>query len=124
MPTPKKSQQPKKTDPIEMLQQVQVQNEAKKERVVRMDTLVHDFDIQYLFDLNRDLRAFYLKIGDEHILELLDQMTGIMRELTEIITQVNAKKISLEQGQKEIQEKLVEVNEILQMMKNWESIGC
>ena len=107
-----------------MLQQVQVQNEAKKERVVRMDTLVHDFDIQYLFDLNRDLRAFYLKIGDEHILELLDQMTGIMRELTEIITQVNAKKISLEQGQKEIQEKLVEVKEILQMMKNWESIGC
>jgi uncharacterized membrane protein YjjP (DUF1212 family) len=50
-------------------------------------------------------------------------MTLAMSELSEIIEQVKAKRISLEQGQKEIQDKLKEVNEVLQLMNDWEATG-
>lgn len=50
-------------------------------------------------------------------------MTILMQELTEIINQVKAKRISLEQGQREIQEKLQEINQVLQMMQDWEATG-
>lgn len=115
---------PKKTEPeIKILQNFEVKNAEKSEKVGRMEDLIHDFDVQKLLDLNTRLRAYYEKIGDTKALDLLDRMTIAMNELTEIIDQVKAKRISLEQGQKEIQEKLVEINEVLQMMNDWGATG-
>lgn len=115
---------PKKTDPeITILQKFEEKNAEKSEKVGRMEDLIHDFNVQKLLDLNTRLRAYYEKIGDEKALDLLDRMTVVMNELTEIIEQVKAKRISLEQGQKEIQEKLREVNEVLQLMNDWEATG-
>ncbi len=109
-----------KTDPeIKILQNFEVKNAEKSEKVGRMEDLIHDFDVQKLLDLNTRLRAYYEKVGDAKALDLLDRMTIAMNELTEIIDQVKAKRISLEQGQKEIQEKLIEINEVLQMMNEW-----
>ncbi len=62
-----------------------------------MENLIHNFDAQKLLDLNERLRTFYKKVGDEKALGLLDRMTVVMNELTEIIDQVQAKRISLEQ---------------------------
>lgn len=62
-----------------------------------MEELIHDFDVQKLLDLNTRLRAYYEKVGDTKALDLLDRMTIAMNELTEIIEQVQAKRISLEQ---------------------------
>lgn len=88
-----------------------------------MEELIHDFDVQKLLDLNTRLRTYYEKVGDEKALDLLDRMTIVMNELTEIIEQVKQKRISLEQGQREIQEKLMEINEVLQMMQDWQATG-
>lgn len=113
-----------KTDPeIKILQNFEVKNAEKSEKVGRMEDLIHDFDVQKLLDLNTRLQAYYKKIGDEQALDLLDRMTLAMDELSEIINQVKAKRISLEQGQKEIQEKLQEINQVLQMMQDWEATG-
>jgi uncharacterized coiled-coil DUF342 family protein len=88
-----------------------------------MENLVHDFDVQKIITLNEKLQTYYRNIGDERTLELLDRMTLAMNELSEIIEQVKAKRISLEQGQREIQEKLTEINQVLQMMQSWEATG-
>lgn len=114
-----------KKEPAEtkLLRDLSILQWAKTERVQKMETLVDTFDTQGLLKLNHDLREYYESIGDSRMLKLLDQMTGIMDELTEIINQVKAKRISLEQGQKELQEKLSEINEVLQTMQEWEMTG-
>ncbi len=112
-----------KPETVKILEDFTAKNEEKSDRVARMEDLVHNFDMQHILDLNEKLRFYYKKIGDKQILELLDTMTVIMQELTEIIHQVKTKRLSLEQGQKEIQEKLSEINEVLQTMKDWEATG-
>ncbi len=118
-----KAPQQKNPEEVQILQDFQNKNVEKNERVVNMENLVHDFDVEDVLKLNDELRTYYKKIGDARILDLLDEMTEIMRDLSEIIEQVKAKRISLEQGQKEIQEKLQEINEVLKMMQDWEATG-
>ena len=113
----------KNPEEIQILEDFQAKNAKKNARVTSMENLVHDFDVQDVLKLNEELRAYYKKAGDTHILDLLDQMTEIMKDLSEIINQVKEKRISLEQGQKEIQEKLTEINEVLKMMQDWEATG-
>lgn len=114
----------KKTpEEIKILEEFQNKNSIKTKKVSQMEDLVHNFDVKYVLDLNERLRIFYKKVGAPEMLDLLDRMTVVMRELTEIINQVKAKRISLEQGQKEIQEKLSEINEVLETMKDWETTG-
>jgi hypothetical protein len=79
--------------------------------------------VQKIITLNERLQAYYKSVGDDRTLDLLDRMTLAMNELTEIIEQVKEKRISLEQGQKEIQEKLSEINQVLQMMQSWDATG-
>lgn len=119
----KKTAKNQKPEVVKVLEDFTAKNEEKSDRVARMEDLVHNFDMQHILDLNEKLRFYYKKIGDKQILELLDHMTVIMQELTEIIHQVKTKRFSLEQGQKEIQEKLSEINEVLQTMKDWEATG-
>lgn len=119
----KKTIKKQKSEEVQILENFNAKNAKKTERVASMETLVHDFDIQDILALNEELRVYYKTVGDAHILDLLDQMTEIMRDLSEIINQVKAKRISLEQGQKEIQEKLSEINEVLLTMKDWEATG-
>jgi glycerol dehydrogenase-like iron-containing ADH family enzyme len=114
----------KKTpEEIKILEEFQSKNSIKTSKVSQMEDLVHNFDVKYVLDLNERLRIFYKKVGAPEMLDLLDRMTVVMRELTEIINQVKAKRISLEQWQKEIQEKLTEINEVLETMKDWEATG-
>lgn len=113
----------KNPEEIQILEDFQAKNAKKNARVTSMENLVHDFDVQDVLKLNEELRAYYKKAGDTHILDLLDQMTEIMRDLSEIINQVKEKRISLELWQKEIQEKLTEINEVLKMMQDWEATG-
>jgi glycerol dehydrogenase-like iron-containing ADH family enzyme len=114
----------KKTpEEIQILEEFQSKNSIKTNKVSQMEDLVHNFDVKYVLDLNERLRIFYKKVGAPEMLDLLDRMTVVMRELTEIINQVKAKRISLEQWQKEIQEKLTEINEVLETMKDWEATG-
>lgn len=108
---------------IKILQDFNEQNASKNTKVGKMEDLVHNFDIQWMIDLNERLRAFYKKIGDTKILDLLDRMTIVMQELTEIINQVKSKRLSLEQWQREIQEKIQEINEVLETMKDWSATG-
>ncbi len=119
----KKTPQNKNPEEIQILEDFQSKNAEKNKRVSSMENLVHNFDVDSILDLNDELRIYYKEVGDERILNLLDQMTEIMRDLSEIIEQVKAKRISLEQGQKEIQDKLREVNEVLQLMNDWEATG-
>lgn len=123
MPPRKKTPKKQTPEEIKILEDFNKKNNTQTTRVGKMEDLVHNFDVQHIIDLNDRLRAFYEKIGDEKILPLLDQMTTTMRELTEIINQVKAKRISLEQGQKEIQEKLADINEVLQTLQDWEATG-
>ncbi len=123
MPPRKKTPKKQTPEEIKILEDFKKKNNTQTTRVGKMEDLVHNFDVQHIIDLNDRLRAFYEKIGDEKILPLLDQMTTTMRELTEIINQVKAKRISLEQGQKEIQEKLADINEVLQTLQDWEATG-
>lgn len=113
----------KAPEEIKILEEFNNKNAIKTSKVSQMEDLVHNFDVKYVLDLNERLRIFYKKVGASEMLDLLDRMTIVMRELTEIINQVKAKRISLEQWQKEIQEKLTEINEVLQMMKDWEATG-
>ena len=119
----KKTIKNKDSEEIKILEDFQHKNAKKNERVTSMENLVHDFDVADVLKLNEELRVYYKKVGDAHILDLLDQMTEIMRDLSEIINQVKEKRLSLEQGQKEIQEKLTEINEVLKMMQDWEATG-
>lgn len=115
---------PKKISPeIQLLQKFSEQNMTKESKVAQMEELVQNFDVQKIIHLNQRLQEYYKKVGDEQALDLLDRMTLAMNELSEIIDQVKAKRISLEQGQKEIQEKLQEINQVLQMMQDWEATG-
>ena len=123
MPILKKKTKQPTPEEIQILQDFNEKNASKSTRVGKMEDLVHNFDVQGMIDLNERLRTFYKKIGDEKILDLLDRMTVVMKELTEIISQVKAKRISLEQWQREIQEKIEEINEVLQTMKDWEATG-
>ena len=123
MTTEDKKWRNKNPEETRMLQDFEVKNAEKSEKVWRMENLIHNFDAQKLLDLNERLRTFYKKVGDEKALGLLDRMTVVMNELTEIIDQVQAKRISLEQWQKEIQEKIEEINEVLQTMRDWEATG-
>ncbi len=123
MPPRKKTPKKQTPEEIKILEDFKKKNNTQTTRVGKMEDLVHNFDVQHIIDLNDRLRAFYEKIGDEKILPLLDQMTTTMRELTEIINQVKAKRISLEQGQKEIQEKLADINEVLKTLQDWEATG-
>lgn len=113
----------KKAPEIEKIESVQTEQKNQSTRVNVMEDLVHNFDVEKILALNEKLRSYYEKKGDAKTLELLDRMTLAMNELSEIIEQVKAKRISLEQGQKEIQEKLREVNEVLQLMNDWEATG-
>lgn len=117
MPTKKKKPE------IQVIEQAQAVNNEKAYKVNAMEDLVHNFDVQKILTLNEKLRTHYEKKKDEETLELLDRMTVVMNEVREIIDQVKAKRISLEQGQREIQEKLQEINQVLQMMKDWEATG-
>lgn len=123
MPPRKKTPKKQTPEEIKILEDFKKKNNTQATRVGKMEDLVHNFDVQHIIDLNDRLRTFYEKIGDEKILPLLDQMTTTMHELTEIINQVKAKRISLEQGQKEIQEKLADINEVLQTLQDWEATG-
>lgn len=115
---------PKKTpEELRLLQKFSEQNMTKEVKVSQMEELVQNFDVQKIIDLNQRLQAYYKKIGDEQALDLLDRMTLAMDELSEIINQVKSKRISLEQGQREIQEKLQEINQVLQMMQDWQATG-
>ncbi len=118
---PKK--QNKKPPEIELIQQAQNLQKKKSGVVSEMEDMVNSFDIQKILNLNEKLKAYYKKVGDEEALDLLDRMTVVMDELSEIINQVKSKRISLEQGQREIQEKLSEINEVLKMMQDWEATG-
>lgn len=113
----------KTPEEMKILKEFTSKNASKTIKVTAMEDIVHSFDVKYVLDLNERLRIFYKKVGAPEMLDLLDRMTVIMRELTEIINQVKAKRISLEQGQKEIQEKLSEINEVLETMKDWEATG-
>jgi SpoU rRNA methylase family enzyme len=113
----------KKTPELELIEHAGVENAQKSEKVSEMENLVHNFDIQKIIKTNDKLRAYYKKVGDSEALELIDRMTIVMQELTEIINQVKSKRITLEQGQREIQEKLIEINEVLRTMKDWEATG-
>lgn len=113
----------KTPEEMKILEEFTRKNASKTTKVTAMEDIVHSFDVKYVLDLNERLRIFYKKVGAPEMLDLLDRMTVIMRELTEIINQVKAKRISLEQGQKEIQEKLTEINEVLETMKDWEATG-
>lgn len=114
----------KKTNPeIKFIEDTKAINAQKSQKVSQMEDLVHDFDIQKILTLNEKLRTYYKKVGNEEVLDLLDRMTVVMNELSEIIDQVKAKRITLEQGQREIQEKLQEINQVLQMMQDWETTG-
>lgn len=123
MTTEDKKWRNKNPEETRMLQDFEVKNAEKSEKVWRMENLIHNFDAQKLLDLNERLRTFYKKVGDEEALDLLDRMTIVMDELSEIINQVKAKRISLEQWQREIEEKLQEINQVLQMMEDWETTG-
>ncbi len=92
----KKIMKKKNPEEIQILEDFQAKNAKKNARVTSMENLVHDFDVQDVLKLNEELRAYYKKAGDAHILDLLDQMTEIMRDLSEIINQVKEKRISLE----------------------------
>ncbi len=87
----------RKNPDIKQIEDTQVLNAQKSEKVSQMENLVHDFDVQKILKLNDKLRAYYQKMGDAEALELVDRMTVVMKELTEIINQVKAKRISLEQ---------------------------
>ncbi len=113
----------KKSPEVDFLEKHQIESAEKSSRVSQMEELIHDFDVQAILDLNDNLRIFYKKVGDTKALDLLDQMTIIMNELTEIISQVKAKRKSLEQGEKEIREKLAEVNQVLESLQGWEATG-
>lgn len=113
----------KKTPELEFIEHAGVENAQKSEKVSQMENLVHDFDVQKILKLNEKLRVYYKSKSDTEALELIDRMTIVMQELTEIINQVKAKRISLEQGQKEIREKLQEINQVLHMMQDWEATG-
>lgn len=113
----------KTPEEMKILEEFTSKNASKTNKVTAMEDIVHSFDVKYVLDLNERLRIFYKKVGVPEMLDLLDRMTTIMRELTEIINQVKAKRISLEQGQKEIQEKLTEINEVLETMRDWEATG-
>lgn len=97
MPTLKKKTKQPAPEEIQILQDFNEKNASKSIKVDKMEDLVHNFDVQGMIDLNERLRTFYKKIGDEKILDLLDRMTVVMKELTEIISQVKAKRLSLEQ---------------------------
>ncbi len=91
----------KKKPEIKVIEQAQAANEERAYKVNAMEDLVHNFDVQKILNLNEKLRAYYEKKEDEETLELLDRMTVVMNEVREIIDQVKAKRISLEQGQRE-----------------------
>jgi hypothetical protein len=115
---------PKKKNPeLQLIEEARLDNTEKSEKVSQMENLVHDFDVQKILKLNERLRTYYKSKGDAEALELIDRMTIVMQELTEIINQVKSKRITLEQGQREIQEKLIEINEVLRTMKDWEATG-
>jgi len=118
---PKK--QNKKNPEVELMQKTQELQQKKSGVVSQMEDMVENFDVQKILNLNEKLKAYYKKVGDEEALDLLDRMTIVMDELSEIINQVKAKRISLEQWQREIQEKLQEINQVLQMMQDWEATG-
>ena len=113
----------KKSPELQVIENAGIINSEKSEKVSQMENLVHNFDIQKIIKTNDKLRAYYKKVGDSEALELIDRMTIVMQELTEIINQVKSKRITLEQGQREIQEKLIEINEVLKTMKDWEATG-
>lgn len=92
-------------------------------RVARMESAVKNLDPESVLALNSELREFYIEHEDKRIIELLDRMTHIMTQLAQIISQVKAKRMSLEAGQKEIDEKLHEITDVLEEMKDWESTG-
>ena len=105
---------------LQMLQDLNNKNREKSATVTRMEDMIEGFDIQYVLDLNVRLRDYYAKIGDRDMIPLIDQMTETMRDLTEIINQVKVKRLTLEQGQREIHEKLEEISQVLQTLKEWE----
>lgn len=119
----KKTMSKKTPQELKLLQDFANLQGNKTQKVLSMETLVRDFDTESILKLNQDLREYYATVGDTRMLGLIDRMTSIMRELTEIIHQVKAKRISLELAQKEILEKLDEINEVLQTMKDWEATG-
>lgn len=82
---------------VELLKKFSAQNITKEIKVSQMENLVHDFDVQKIIRLNERLQAYYKSVGDDRTLDLLDRMTVVMEELTEIINQVKSKRISLEQ---------------------------
>lgn len=105
---------------LQMLQDLNNKNRAKSDTVTRMEDMIEGFDIQYVLDLNVRLRDYYAQIGDRDMIPLIDQMSETMRQLTEIINQVKTKRLTLEQSQHEIHEKLEEINQVLQTLKEWE----
>lgn len=89
--------QNKKNPEVELMQKVQELQQKKSGVVSQMEDMVENFDVQKILNLNEKLKAYYKKVGDEEALDLLDRMTIVMDELSEIINQVKAKRISLEQ---------------------------
>jgi uncharacterized membrane protein YheB (UPF0754 family) len=92
-------------------------------RVARMESAVKNIDPESVLALNSELREFYTEHEDKRIIELLDRMTHIMTQLAQIINQVKAKRMSLEVGQKEIDEKLNEITDVIEAMKDWSATG-
>lgn len=91
---PKKTKQ---SSELQTIENAQLLNAKKSEKVSQMEDIVHNFDIQKILTLNEKLRKHYGQMGDKEILELIDRMTLVMNELSEIIEQVKAKRITLEQ---------------------------
>lgn len=87
----------KQSSELQTIENARLLNAKKSEKVSQMEDIVHNFDIQKILTLNEKLRKYYGQMGDKEILELIDRMTLVMNELSEIIEQVKAKRITLEQ---------------------------
>ncbi len=96
---------------------------TRSRRVKKMESIVQLIDIPPIIELNNRLRAFYNKHGTPEITNLLDRMTTLMNQVTEIVHQVRSKRITLEIAEREIRERISEINDVADMMNQWETVG-
>ncbi len=118
-----KTQKIPSTEAQKFLNDFEKTHSGQSHRIEKMESVVDLVDTESIIDLNDRLRAFYTKHENPEILHLLDKMTTIMNQITEIIQQVKSKRISLSVAEQEIQERVSEIDEVVDMMKQWETVG-
>ncbi len=118
-----KTQKTPSAEAQKLLNTFEKNHSGQSRRVGKMESVVNLVDIESIIDLNNRLRTFYEKHENPEILHLLDRMTSIMNQITEIIRQVRSKRMTLSVAEQEIQERISEIDEVVDMLKQWETAG-